>query len=278
MSNDPLSRPHWSAKLALGFDHDGVRTRMQRLAQHGPLTIQKALYPEGLECCHAVVLHPPAGMVEGDSLALSLGLRSAAQALVTTPGAGKWYAGRTVASLRVTATLDDHARLEYVPQENIAFSGAQVHIETGLDLSAQASTVILDVTALGRPSIDEKFVAGVWQQRTMLRRTGQVLWWEQVRLAGGDPRLQSRSGLAGASAFGTLLMAATGLTSLHLTAARGVVQGCCRGAVTLLPGVLVARALGNGTEAVRHYLVNVWQSLRPLVMGRPAVLPRIWRT
>jgi urease accessory protein len=251
---------------------------MRRLGQVGPLTIQKALYPEGLECCHAVVLHPPAGMVEGDSLALSLQLQGTAQALVTTPGAGKWYAGRGVASMRMTATLDDHARLEYVPQENIAFNGARADVETVLDLSDQASAVLLDVTALGRPSIDETFVDGLWQQRTLLRRAGQTIWWEQVRLAGGDARLRSRVGLAGASAFGTLLIAATGLTSAHLVTARAVVQGCCRGAITLLPGVLVARGLGNGTEAVRHYLVNVWQSLRPMVMGRPAALPRIWRT
>ena len=49
-------------------------------------------------------------------------------------------------------------------------------------------------------------------------------------------------------------------------------------AITALPGVLVARYLGDSSEAARHWFVALWQLLRPALLGRAAILPRIWTT
>ena len=51
-----------------------------------------------------------------------------------------------------------------------------------------------------------------------------------------------------------------------------------RHSVTLLPGLLVARYLGDSSEAAKTYFVRLWQRLRPALVGRDAVEPRIWRT
>ena len=48
--------------------------------------------------------------------------------------------------------------------------------------------------------------------------------------------------------------------------------------MTLLPGILLARYLGNSSEAARRYFTALWHVLRPAVAGRDAVEPRIWRT
>jgi urease accessory protein len=48
--------------------------------------------------------------------------------------------------------------------------------------------------------------------------------------------------------------------------------------VTRLPGVLVARYLGDSSEAAKQYFVSIWACLRPVVVGRAAVVPRIWST
>ena len=52
---------------------------------------------EGSGCCHLYVLHPPGGVVAGDSLDVRLQLTEAAHVLITTPGAGRFY--RTDAGL-----------------------------------------------------------------------------------------------------------------------------------------------------------------------------------
>ena len=48
--------------------------------------------------------------------------------------------------------------------------------------------------------------------------------------------------------------------------------------VTLLPGVLLARYIGDSSEAAKRYFVELWRRLRPALAGREAVEPRIWRT
>lgn len=251
---------------------------MRRLGQHGPLTIQKALYPEGRECCHAIILHPPAGMVEQDHLTLKLAVGNRAAALVTTPGATKWYTARGEARLRLTASVGDGATLEYLPQENIVFDGAQAAVQSDVDLVASARFVLLDVTALGRAAVGETLTCGKWRQRTTVRRDGEIIWWENMGLCGSDSRLVSPAALGGATAFGTLLLAASTLEKSHLDAARAVSRQRCRAGVTLLPGILVARALGDGTEVVRNHLIDIWHTLRPTLIGRAAQTPRIWRT
>ena len=48
--------------------------------------------------------------------------------------------------------------------------------------------------------------------------------------------------------------------------------------MTLLPGVLLARYLGDSSEAAKRYFTELWRRLRPTLTGRDAVEPRIWRT
>ena len=62
----------WNAELALRFEREGPRTVLRARRHVGPLRVQKALYPEGDLVCQVVVVHPPAGIVAGESLATDL--------------------------------------------------------------------------------------------------------------------------------------------------------------------------------------------------------------
>lgn len=80
--------------------------------------------------------------------------------------------------------------------------------------------------------------------------------------------MQSAAGLAGRTVCGTFVAAAPGLKMIR---AEGL-------AVTALPGVLVARYLGDSSEEAKQLFVQLWEALRPLALGREAVRPRIWAT
>ena len=81
----------WRARLDLGYRRDGERTVLITRVHQGPLVVQKSLYPEGGAVCQNVIIHPPGGIVGGDTLAVNVdaGLRTHAQ--LTTPGAAKCY-------------------------------------------------------------------------------------------------------------------------------------------------------------------------------------------
>ena len=57
----------WIARLALDYRLADGRTVLSR-RHEGPLRVQKALYPEGAQLCHTLIVHPPGGIAGGDAL------------------------------------------------------------------------------------------------------------------------------------------------------------------------------------------------------------------
>ncbi|WP_374240218.1 urease accessory protein UreD [Zoogloea sp.] len=275
--------PAWHAELHLAFARAGGRTVLRDNRHCGPLRVQKALYPEGEGVCQAVVLHPPSGIAGGDHLLISATVGAGAHAQLTTPGAGKWYrSGGAEASQRIELAVEEGAALEWLPQESIVFDGARAHMETRVRLAAGSRFIGWDILCLGRAAAGEHFTHGRFDLLCRIKRDGAPLWLERGGFDGADPMLASPAGWAGHSVGGTLLCAfpdlprqAAGL----LEALRAIApdDGAGHG-ITALPGVLVARYLGDNSEAARRWLARLWQILRPACCGRPAVPPRIWNT
>lgn len=173
---DPLITS-WQASLDLGFERREGSTILARRQHHGPLRIQKPLYPEGRDICHAIVLHPPAGIAGGDQLRIGVDVEAAAHALLTTPGAGKWYrsAGpwaEQVVSIKVGAG----GTAEWLPQESILFSGAEARMKTVVELAEGARYVGVETICFGRRASGERFDRGSVRLATDIHLAGQPIW------------------------------------------------------------------------------------------------------
>lgn len=265
----------WQARIELDFAARDGRSVLG-CRHSGPLRVQKVLYPEGAAHAQALLLHPPAGIAGGDALEIDVKVGAGASALVTTPGAGKWYkANGRRASQHVK--LNVAGALEWLPQEAIVFDAAALDARIEVDLEPGAVMIGWDLVALGRAASGERFASGEFAQSIALREAGQLIWRERSLIAGGDALLDSPLGLAGHSVFGCLWAYGPlwGDDDYHALRER-----CLPAAplTRLAPRLLVARTVAAGAEDARARLEAVWAELRPRVIGRAAQRPRIWST
>ncbi|MCM2564141.1 urease accessory protein UreD [Janthinobacterium kumbetense] len=270
----------WQAHLRLGFAlHDGVSRLVER-THSGPLRVQKPLYPEGDAICHAIIIHPPGGVVGGDQLAVDATVGEGAHALLTSPGAAKWYrANGHVSGQHLVLRAGSGAAIEWLPQESIFFDQACVRLRHEVELAPDAGYIGCDIVCLGRGASGEMFNTGSISQQVQIRRGGKLLWWEQGVLAAGGALMASPLGLGGHTVCATLIAVGMPVSPAVLAAVReiAVPAGAAFGA-THMKALVVVRLLCGDSEAARRIMLAAWQLLRPAMLGRDAVVPRIWNT
>ena len=261
------------------YERSAQRTVLAARQHVGPILVQKPLYPEGDDICHGIVLHPPGGIVGGDQIELEASVQPGASVLLTTPGATKWYrsAGQ-YACQRLRFQIEDGAALEWLPQAAIVFDRALGRAETEVAVDGSGCYIGWELLCLGRTAAGERFREGRMQTSLKLQRSGKPVWLEQACIDGGSRLLDSPVGLAGQPVTGTLLAASPAVDASLVTACRAVQPSAGRGAVTRLPGLIVARYLGAESEPGHDYFARLWRVLRPALLGRTAEPPRIWRT
>lgn len=273
----------WHARLSLDYQRHGERTVLQH-SHDGPLRIFKSLYPEGDAVCHNVIVHPPGGLVGGDALDIGVRVGAGAHALVSTPGATRFYASdEAFATQQVRLQLDAGARLEWLPLETIAYPGCRADNRWSATLAEGAELMAWDVTALGLPGAAQPYEQGEFRQRLEI----PGCWLEQARIAAHDRRLlDSPLGLDGHRCLGTLVFATGGPLARErrehlLEVAREALQqapaGVVAGATCPNDRVLAVRAVAPLVEPLMAGLQAVWAALRPAAWGLPGDAPRIWR-
>lgn len=275
----PREAAHWQARLSLGFADDAGVTRMVERSHVGPLRVQKPLYPEGGSVCHAIVVHPPGGVVGGDQLTIDVRAGDRANVLLATPGAAKWYkANGKISRQQVRIDAGANASIEWLPQETIFFDGAHVQLDHAVTLAADARYIGCEILCFGRTASGESFASGRIEQRTSIRRGGKLLWFEQGNLAAGSAAMTSPLGLAGKTVCATLIAVGNVVPATVIGVLRDAGNGEAAYGVTQMKSVVVVRYLGDSSEAARRLMISAWQMLRPALSGREAIVPRIWNT
>ena len=274
----------WQATLTLDFAKQDGRSYLAKRQHTGPLVIQKTLHPEGEGVCHGVVVHPPGGVAGGDGLTLEVKLNQSAHALLTTPGAGKWYkANGQLASQHLKFDLKNGACFEWLPQENILFDGTQVKFSAEVNLDIGANYAGWEILCFGRQAQSELWNTGFLHQSLVISRQRKLIWNELTCINPEQKLMQSIVGLFGNAVSASFVIAA-GLVPQELLAAcrevqpRSALDMQAKYAVTALPEVFSARYVGQSAQSARQYFEQLWQILRPWYANKNALRPRIWNT
>ncbi len=276
-----LAEPsHWRAELELWFARNAGKTRLMRRRHVGPLVVQQPFHPEKDGTCHVYILHPPAGLAGGDRLDMDFHLDAEARAVLTTPGATKFYRSEPHASTQsVRIHVGAGATCEYLPQESIIFDGAEARLRNDVSLSSDGTYVGWDFICLGRPAANERFETGRLIQRTEIRRAGRPIWIERIDLAGGSPLIPAPFVLAGQPTWGTMIYAGA-IADDAADKVREAVGSTGEGifSVSQMEEVVVCRYLGPRVADGKRLFVRAWDALRMLMQNKAACAPRIWAT
>ncbi|WP_095064400.1 urease accessory protein UreD [Pseudomonas sp. Irchel s3f19] len=262
----------WSAYLQLRFSRRDDVTRLGARRHFGPLLVQRPFYPEGAPC-HVYVLHPPGGIVAGDRLELDIHLEPGSHALLTMPGASKFYRSiGPTARLAQRFHLGADSTLEWLPQDSIFFAGARASLDSRFTLAPGARLLAWETLCLGRPVMNERFDHGALDSRLHIEMPDDPGLYERLRIEGGQ-----LDKLAGHPLLATFC--ATSADPALLEHVRALLDELDNPAgATLLGSLLVIRLLDHDNQHLQHTLQRLWHVLRPAVIGLPACPPRIWAT
>ncbi len=280
----------WRGSLQLDYRCDGhgpqaTPRTVSRSRHDGPLRVLASLYPEAASVCHNVLVHPPGGVVGGDTLAVEVDLQPGAHALVTTAGATRFYRSTGApAAQQVVVRAGAGARFEWLPLETIAFSGCLADNSVRFALDEGAETIGWDVLALGLPASDLGFERG----RVVQTIEWPGHWLERgVTVAEDRALLDSPLGWAGHRVLATMWFASGSplpperrdalLDAARRLAAEGPLARSA-GSTSAHEGLVVLRALGGRVEPVMALLTAVWAAWREAAWQLPACVPRVWRT
>lgn len=283
----------WMASLALDFSFGVLGTQLRRTRRNGPLSVQKAFYPEGRDCAHIYLLHPPAGIVSGDELHVEINLDDNAHTLVTTPGANRFYRAREDINIGIskqvqvtTLNLKNESKGENFPQETIVYNGADGFNTVDIHLSQSSIYLGWDITCMGLPSSEQLFTQGQYNQLNRVFVDGTLEYHDRIAINSQNNLLHHPAGLAGNSVFATFLVyAPQKIDQLQrkvvIELMREIIEGNAAQkhiSITDIDGLIVIRYLGNHAEQCKKYFLLLWQVVRPLTIEKKAIQPRIWYT
>ena len=274
----------WHAKLDLDYRLEAGRSVARHL-HNGPLRILQSLYPEGDGICHNVLVHPPGGLVGGDTLRVEIDVGPQAHGLVTTPGATRFYRSDGEAALQhVSAKLAAGARLEWLPLETICYDACLAENRLSMSLAPGAELLGWDVTAFGLPASGKPFAQGTFRQHIEV----PGLWLERANIKASDLLLlQSPLGLAGHRCIASLFFVTGSKLDRQrrqqaLDSARSIIERHAlvntAGVTSPDPQVVFLRVLAPVVEPAMHLLRQVWQAWRAEMWKLEASFPRIWTT
>jgi urease accessory protein len=260
--------------LMLGFKRRGAATKIDTLFQQGAL---KALLPRSQDStlCEVVTLNISGGVAGGDELDTIVTLAPGAKVALASQAAERIYrALGPAARIRTRLTVQDAARLDYLPQETILFDRFSLDRALDIDLHGDAEFIGAETLLFGRRAMGETVRFGALHDRILVRRDGRLVFQDMTRLEGDiAAQLQRRATAGGANAVAGLILAGPRATQkletlrsvLH--AAPNIVAGA-----SAFEDMIFARLLAPDGASLRQCLVAALAACRE---GRK--LPRVWQ-
>ena len=264
-----LQRTRGAARIA--FKLENGATRLDRLFQSGAAKIRLPHVAAGAPP-QAVLINSAGGLTGGDRMSVAVDLAAGTRALLTTQACEKVYRSSAGEAEVITKiSVEDRARLDWLPQETILFNGGRLKRRIEAELAPGATMLIVEATIFGRSAHGESITAGLFADRWRIRRQGRLIFADDLRFDWADPGLLRRPAvLGGGQAMASVLLVSEE-AERDLGRVRRVVEG--QGGASAWNGKLLARIVTKSGAALRRVLAPI---IGELLDG--AAFPRLWLT
>lgn len=245
------------AKLAA----EGGRTRLASLSESDGYHLR--LPNVRAEPAEGVIVNSGGGLVGGDRVAFDLAVDPNANVRITTVAAERVYRSLGPASeVDVALRVGAGARLEWLPQETILFSGARARRRLDVEMVRDAVLLLSDCVVFGRAASGERMGEGLLHDVRRVRRDGRLVFAEAARLDGDICAQLARPAIgAGARAMALVLYVAPDAEE-RLGPVRTILAGARSAAgASAFDGMLSVRLLARAAEDVRSDVTRVVEAL-----------------
>lgn len=249
-------------------------TALAKLYQAGSA---KALFPRNHQdmaggALTAVLLNTAGGITGGDRFAWAARADGGAHLTLSTQTAERAYRALPGETGQVTTRLTAAAgaTLHWLPQETILYDRAALIRRLDVDLAPDATLLAVEPIVFGRHAMGETLGALRFADHWRVRRGGQLVYADSLRLDGDAAATLARPGtLDGAGAMASLLLVSPDAERL-LDRLRELLPASA-GASCPRAGLLTARILAPSGFDLRRHLIPMLELLR----GGP--LPQVWK-
>ncbi|MDR3530410.1 MAG: urease accessory protein UreD [Rhodopila sp.] len=259
-------------ELRVVVKRSGPETVLDALRQAGCL---KARFPRRIVpgWMDVVTLNTGGGVAGGDRLDLAIGVGTEARATIAAQAAERFYralAADAPSRVRTRLTVGAGATLEWLPQETILFDRCALDRRLEVDLAANARFLGVETVVFGRAAMGERVRQGRLRDLIRVRRGGELLLHDAIRLDGEiDAAMQRPAVGGGAGVVATMIYVAPDAGE-KLDGVRAALAAAEAGA-SVWNGMLIARILGAESASVRRTVIAALEVLRE---SRP--VPRVW--
>lgn len=237
-------------------------TGLSRMREAGAAKVR---FPQGGH--EAILINTGGGLAGGDRFTFDIAAGASAFLTMTTQAAERVY--RTLgpaASVAVTLKAEAGSTLFWLPQETILFEGASLSRGISAELAPDATFLAVESVIFGRAAMGETVKSVTLRDRWRVKRSGRLIFADDIAIAGALPATPATLGQARAMAT-VLLVSSDAATKID--AVRGVLGEA--GGASAWNGKVVARLLAKDGFELRKALIPL---LRVLSDG--IELPKVW--
>ncbi len=270
-----------AGSLTLDVASRGGRTEPVRSEHQGVLRLMKPLYLDDSGQLTYIVVNP-GGAYFGEKYRFEVGVESGASLVLATQGATRIH--RTPVNPAVqeaTFRLADGSRLEYLPEQTIAYKDADYRQHSTIIAAPGAQAFFSEVITPGWDPDDAKFTYAGMHLRIEVRSVdGGLVCIDNlaIRPATIGHAISQLGYLEQHSHVGSvLLLGHHTATDEYEERLREVVDSCPLTKVGLTRGTrhdvswLMVRALADSTDALNHLIGSINELDRSVTTGQPRV-------